>query len=65
MNSARGLKSAVLLHQNLILCTVEGDRARAAQKVKISAVEEMNATSESSPDVLAVRATVYIAMAST
>jgi hypothetical protein len=46
MNSARyvGLSSAVLLHQNLMLFTVEGDHARAAQRVKTSTVEELNAS---------------------
>jgi RNase P/RNase MRP subunit p29 len=46
LNSARyvGLKSAVLLHQKRMLCTVEGDHARAAQIVKTSTVQELNAS---------------------
>jgi len=39
-----GLKSAVLLHQNRMLCTVEGDHARAAQRVTTSTVQELNAS---------------------
>ena len=43
-----------MLHQNRMLCTVKGTLRRAVQSVKTWTVKELNA----------IRATVYIAMAS-